>query len=401
MELKDTDKSYFLSLKTSDITADLIIDLFGDKSEIVDGKMKTIPSKYRTNDTFKLKKGEYFNTTDITTNCGLFIFNKLLIEEDFSKIIGYVNEPVTKKVQGGIDRELGNALMDDKITTDQYVKYLNRTQWLSMQFNSLLSGSFTMKTIKPLPSVTKAKEKLLKDNKEALDSGDVLTAVKVETELKNIARKELEGDPGMDLYNSGARGSFDNNYKAISIIKGPVYNPTTGKWDMVGSNFMEGIQKDDITSFGNAVVTGAYPKAIATAVSGYMAKQLTAGFQGIVLDEPGKDCGTKGYMTITLTNETYKNFMYRYIIEGKKLVMLDESNIKSYIGKEVKMRSPMYCIGDKLCRYCAGELYTKLGITNIGLTASRVASTLLNLNMKKFHDSTAHTAKLNKDKITL
>ena len=53
------------------------------------------------------------------------------------------------------------------------------------------------------------------------------------------------------------------------------------------------------------------------------------------------------------------------------------------------MRSPMYCIGKKLCRTCAGAMYDKLHIDNIGLTAARVSSSLLNLSMKKFHNSTA------------
>ena len=59
----------------------------------------------------------------------------------------------------------------------------------------------------------KRKEELFKEHKEELENGDVITAVKIENELTSMAESELKGDPGMDLYNSGARGKFANNYK--------------------------------------------------------------------------------------------------------------------------------------------------------------------------------------------
>ena len=74
-----------------------------------------------------------------------------------------------------------------------------------------------------------------------------------------MAKKELAGDPGLDLYDSEARGNF-GNYKNMNIFKGATMNNMTGKYEIVRSSFMDGIQKKDIPSFGTAVVSGAYPK---------------------------------------------------------------------------------------------------------------------------------------------
>lgn len=396
-------KDFFLNLKVSDITAEFILENFADKSSVdkTSKKFKTIPSKYKTYDTFTLEKGEYFNSEKVTTNLGLFIINKLLIEEDFSEVVGYVNTPINKKVLGEIENKLSKALLNDEITTQQMAKYFDRLQWVSKQFCSVFVGSFTMKTIKPLPKVMTLKNKLLKDNKKAIDDKDVVTAVKIEKELLKEAEKELDGDPGMDMYKSGARGSFDNNYKSIAAMKGPVLNPSTGEYDIVTTNFMDGMAKEDIPSYGNSVVTGQYPKSVGTQTSGYFSKQLTAAFQGIVLDKKGSDCGSKGYLDILVTPWVKKDLLYRYIIEGGKLVQLTDKNIDSYVNKKVKLRSPMFCIGDKLCRVCAGTMYEKLGIDNVGLTTAKVSSTLLNLSMKKFHDSTAHLYKININSIDL
>ena len=68
-----------------------------------------------------------------------------------------------------------------------------------------------------------------------------------------------------------------------------------------------------------------------------------------------------------------------------KVVMLTDENIKSYVGKEIHLRTPMYCLGDKICNKCAGEMNYKFNNLNIGLGCSRPATTLLRMGMKKFH----------------
>ena len=205
----------------------------------------------------------------------------------------------------------------------------------------------------------------------------------------------------MSLYTSGTRGSFDNNYKNLFITRGPVYNPNSGKFQIVKRSFMEGLEKDDIPSYGTEVINGAYPKAMETAVAGYATKKFFAAYQSIVLDSRGSDCKTKAYRVVQLTNKNASRMMYRYIIEGEKLIMLDNSNINSYIGKTVKMRSPLYCTGDKLCSKCAGDLFYRIGIENIGLTTSSVGSSLLKLLMKSFHDSTVKISDIDLNKMIL
>ena len=400
-KISESDKKYLLSLKPEDVTFELLVDLFGDKCETKNGKVRVIPSRFNPYDEFVLEKGEYINTETITTSVGKFIYNKLIVERELVKVLGYVNDTINSGVLASIEDKLSKALLNDEITVDDMVKYLNRTQWLAMQFHTVISGSFTMGTLKPNPKVVKERDKLLNQNRDKIKEGDVVTAAKIEKELLKLAEKELEGDHGLDLYKSGARGSFGNNYKNISVMKGPVFNPTTGEFEIVESNFMEGIRKEELPIYGNAIITGAYPKAIGTATSGYFSKQIIAALQAVQLDKKGSDCGTKGYLKIVIQPNQVKDFLYRYVIDGNKLVLLDEKNINKYVGKEIKLRSPMYCIGKKLCRTCAGLMYEKLQIDNIGLTAARVSSTLLNLSMKKFHDTSTRLSQIKTNEITV
>lgn len=138
-----------------------------------------------------------------------------------------------------------------------------------------------------------------------------------------------------------------------------------------------------------------------TQVGGYLNKKMSAAFQGVVLDKHGSDCGTSLALEIIITASNKSQFLHRYIVVGSKLVLLDSNNIDNYVNKKVRLRSPMYCKGDRLCNKCAGELYYKLGIENIGLTSTKLAGTLLNLNMKKFHNTTASITRVNLDDIDI
>lgn len=173
----------------------------------------------------------------------------------------------------------------------------------------------------------------------------------------------------------------------MMLFKGATMNNITGEYEIVRSSFMDGITKDDIPSFATAVVSGAYPKAVGTQESGYLAKQLLAFMQTEVLDEPLSDCKSPKTLEIKLTAKNAKEFQYRYIIENNKYAELTEDVLNSKIGTTVKMRSPMYCQGDKICNICAGNLNYKLGNRNIGLGCSAIANVLLRLGMKAFHTS--------------
>lgn len=396
-KISEAEKKELLALRPEQVTFDKIVDLFGSKMTKKNGKVEMKKSRFETTDELQLKKGEYFNDKDITTTVGRFIFNKLIVERELVGVLGYVNEPVTGGFLNKIDDKLSKALLRDDITTETMANYLDRLQWLSMQAHTVICGSFTMGILKPVPEMQKTRDRLIKENKDKLADGDLMTAIKVEQESLKVAVEKIKNDPGMDLFNSGARGSLGNNYKNISVMKGPIFNPSTGKFDVVESNFMEGIRKEELPIYANAIVTGAYPKAIGTATSGYFSKQITSALQAVLLDPPGSDCKTKHTVKHMLTPKNKQDLIYRYIEDKGKLVLLDEKTIDSYAYKIVNLRTPMTCSGKNICSKCAGEMYYLLGIKNAGLTASRASSTLLNLSMKKFHDGTAKTTEVDRD----
>ena len=395
------EKAYLLSLKPEDITYELGMELFADHIKKVDGKIVEVKSKFETDDRFLLKAGEYINKEDVITTVGSFIFNKFIIEPRFAQHLGYNNNVIDADGLKDLESQLSKLLLDDKITTTDFGDYFDRIQWLGMQFHEPLSASFTMRGLKPNQKVMKRKAELVKENKEALEKGDVMVMSAIEKELVKLAEKEVGDDPSMDLYYSGARGSISNNYKQLSIVKGPVFNKTIGKYQFIENNFFDGLSKDELAAAGTNVINGQYPKSCGTAVSGYKAKQISSLGQAVVLRKDVQDCGTKGYIEIVIPKSMKSKFIYRYVIDNGKPVLLDDNTIDKYVGKKVKLRSIMYCGCDSgVCMTCAGTLFEKLQIDSIGLTTSTLTGALLNLKMKSFHDTSVKVNEINLDDMT-
>lgn len=107
--------------------------------------------------------------------------------------------------------------------------------------------------------------------------------------------------------------------------------------------------------------------------------------------DQNSDCGTDKTISIELTENNIRDFLYRYIQEGKELVHLNNENKSKYIGKTVKMRSPLFCrgVGDShvYCSRCFGTQYYITNKENVGLLSSVTSGTVSNLNLQKFHEN--------------
>lgn len=394
-------KQELLKLKKEDLTISFITKNFGYTTKRNGNEFVTIPPRYKQNMKMHLKAGEFINKKDIETTVGIFLFNKLMIENRLEDIIpdGYVNKVVTKKVFDKILGAMSNAVMSGKIKIIPTVsEFLRDYEFYGLKLVSVFSPSYSMNLLAPNPEVMKEKEKLLKET----ELRNVQDMAQLEDKLVDKAAQLTANDPAKTLFDSGSRGSFGNDYKNMSITVGPVENPVTNKFDFVKSNYLDGLQKEDLVAAGNVVVTSEYPKAVGTQVGGYLTKQFYAVYQSIVIDDEGTDCGTNQCLEIFLTPEIAKLFLYQNIrLPSGKLVVLTNDNVNEYLNTTVKFRSPMFCLNDKICSKCAGDRYSNMGIKNIGLTAGKVSNNLMNKRMKKRHQMKVTLDNVDVDKLLI
>ena len=385
--LNKEQKRKLLSLNKDTITVSEISKIFGyTKKPSKPGEKRTfevnppeIPPGYKVH----LDAGEYINKEAVDTNAGIFLFNKLFIEGNLEGIIenGYYNEVLTAKKFKNLMTIIANAVMTDKIPTEpNLVTFLKAYEFWSLKLAPIFTPSYTMSMISPGEELEKRKAAARKAQSEAKTNEEM---IKIEDQLVADAKKLTANDPGQTIFNSGARGSFDNDYKNMMLSVGAVMNPTTGEFDQLASSYIEGIKKEEIIPAANQVINAEYPKAINTAVSGYESKKFYAVFQTIILDDPNTDCGTKEGIITTLTEDNYEDFIDQYAFGKNGFVLITLDNKKELINRKIKIRSPLFCKNDCICNKCAGERFYKLGIKNMGLVAPIITGRLLNAGMSE------------------
>lgn len=346
--------------------------------------------RFHPYDWFKVPKGAYHNNkNEFTTTIGAWIFNHAIISyPGLFDELGYINEPVTKKIYSGITSKLSYAILEDRVTTQQYKKMIDATQKL-MPLSTVICPVTSESMLTISKTIEPKKKELLKKYEKELKAGDALVMNKIEKELLDYCKEKLDGDPAMDGINSGAGADWGNNFKNMYVIKGAQKNPDPTKgYNLITSNYMDGVSKDDYVAMANSLAAGPYARAKNTASGGYSEKLFLAATQHVVLDKKGSDCGTKRTITVTLDKTRMRMLMYSYIVEGGRLIRLDSTNMDKYAGKTVKMRFSSLCCGKKLCNKCAGDLFYLLGIQNVGTASPQLASCVKLISMKAFHDST-------------
>lgn len=380
---------YLIGLTEDDIDTRCIMDLFGDFGK---------GPKYNPYDVVEIPAGSYGfgnkkNKNKFTTTIGRFIFNKYFIEADeyIFDALKYVNKTINKGTFEDIQDKLGYLNLEGKIPLESYKKFLMKTQ-KCMAYVSVLAPNHSEDMLFITEKLNKKKAELLKTHKEELDKGDLHATMvldEITKELLDYAKEILKDDSSMDMFNSGAGGSFNNNFKNMFVMRGAVKDPDPRKgYNIITSNYVDGITKEDYPKLCNTLTAGPYARSKKTEVGGYWEKLFLAAFQHITLDPKGSDCGTSRYITVDVTKKNIEMIMYCYVIgNGGKLTLITSENKDSFIGKRIKIRFASMCESKTgICNKCAGDLFYMLGITNIGVATPQIPSTIKLKSMKLFHD---------------
>lgn len=398
--IKVTDQTEYLDMAPDSFTRSKLAEMFADT--VMDLNAKNTTGKRRSYHQAwdkMIVPANYFyeGQPQIETTIGRFVANKYILDgAGIITLTGFINEIFNKSMVGKIDDKVGQLFMENHIDKSQFNKYIDRRDHLGYWLNGMLAHTISEKMLKPLKEIEKKKAELYKKYEKELASGNIDVMTQVSDELVAYAKEILKGDPGMDLYDSGDL-DFNNNYKNNSILKGAVMNKITNEFDFIGSSFMGGIEVKDIPAHANSILSSQYPASIATADAGYLGKKILALLQMMEIDETCEDCGTKNLIPISITKGNSSNMLYTYIEQNGQLLMLTKDNISSFIGKNVKMRSPMSCKNDKICLKCAGMLFTYLGVKHAGLFGVQISHSDLNLALKAKHNSLINLYTLNPD----
>jgi hypothetical protein len=380
---------YLLSLDNKDcLKTSVFMECFGT----FNGK-----KKFNTYDVMNIPPKSYHNNKNtFVTTVGSWFFNKGCIDyPGLFDVLGYVNDPVTKKLYGDLQDKLSYAIMEDRIEVPQFKQWIMCLQKF-MNYSTIICTTSSEDMLLISKTIEPKKKELLKKYEKELAAGDAYTINKIENELLQYCEETLKDDPAWDNIKAGAGADLGNNFKNMYVIKGAQKDPDPTKgYNIITSCYSEGVSKEDYPAMANSLAAGPYARARKTSIWGYEEKKFLLAFQHVKLGPKGSDCKTTRTITVTLDKNMMKLLMYSYIVEGSKLVRLDSTTMSKYAGKTVKMRFSSLCKNECICNKCAGDLYYILGVENIGTATPQMASAVKNIMMKAFHDSTEKFTQMN------
>ena len=387
--IKEEDVKYLLSLTSEDcLKTSVFMECFGS----FNGKVR-----FNTYDIMTVPPKAYHNNkNEFTTTVGSWFFNKGCIDyPGLFDELGYFNEPFTKKAYGALKDKLSMAILEDRVTTQQFKQWIMCLQKF-MNYSTVICSTTSEDMLLISKKIEPKKKELFKKYEKELAAGDAYIASKIEDELLQYCEETLKDDPAWDNIKAGAGADLGNNFKNMYVMKGAQKDPDPTKgYNIIKSCYSEGVSKEDYAAMANSLAAGPYARARKTAIWGYEEKKFLLAFQHIKLGPKGSDCGTKRTITVKLNSSNMKMLMYSYIVDGSKLVRLDSTTMDKYKDKTVKIRFSSLCKSEHICNKCAGDLYYLLEATNIGTATPQMASAVKNIMMKSFHDSTEKFTQMN------
>lgn len=339
-----------------------------------------ITTKLSFYDRFTLETGMIPNYVGepTETTLGVFLLNNNTLVKAFGDKIPYVNG---KWNMGDIEKKIAEQVIYGAIKPNEVFRYVDYIHFLS-GFNDFCVPALSEKAITANEAVTKRREELFAQYKDQLNDPNVI--LMIENELIKLDKEQLQGDISSGFLINGK--NFDVQRKRMFLMMGLIesFGDETGGFSTITTNLNEGWKVGELPVLSNDIRRGSYSRAKSTALGGAQSKMVGRNFQdsAIVAD----DCGTKRGLPIHLTKDNISKFIYRTIIEADKLIILTPDIVNSYLGKDIIVRSPMYCIAkDGYCYTCMDSRFKTVGVKLLNISPIDVTSTMLSNSMKAMH----------------
>lgn len=333
---------------------------------------------------FVLTKGmipNYTESESTITDVGKFFFNYLLLIDPFDgqPLIPYINE---RMKPGDIDDKIAKLISEKKVNRKMYNKYMVNG-YTFCEDGSIVTGSWSERSLTIDPAVTKRKEELFEKYKGRLD--DPVVMVAIEKELVDLDKSTFKGDPAEAFLMTDPGKIFNEQRRKFFIQFGVTASFSKyGGTEFMSNNLSQGARIEDVPIGANEIRRGSYGRGKETAKGGEQTKFLLRIFQNVKLIED--DCHTHRGLRVRVTDYNYKKWVGRYPVDGSTPYTLDD--LKSAIGSEIIIRSPMYCNSHGgYCKRCCGKFFEQVDIKAIGMQGLSVTSAMTSIAMKAQHNS--------------
>jgi len=315
----------------------------------------------------------------IVTTFGRVLFNSLL-PEDYPFINEQLNRKKITKILDDIEQKYG---------LDTRNEVIHNLQIYMLLLSSMVSPTFELSKLE-IP------EEILKKRDEIVANIDNMTPVEFDQKVYELY-KELEqflesrGLNFFDMVKSGTKGKAADLIQMF-LVWGYGMDAEGNLTPPVRHSLFEGMEPEELYYGSNKARFAGYLKSVGSGEPGYLAVKLRYALNDLVYSKKTKDCKTKKYFILTVTDDIANNILGRYYYDDdkKELIKITPENVKSLISKKIKLRSPLYCKAeDGICEKCIGELAEKsgtdghLGMKVVGAIYVRALNTFQKIGHQK------------------
>jgi hypothetical protein len=349
-------------------------------------------------DEFILKAGEienYPTGPDLDTTIGIYVANYQFFVYPFGSTIPYYNDEFTSsKMEEMVSTPLRAGLISVRDVKDRYINSL----YTFGQATEVICPNITEQTISIPQHIHDLRERLIEENKAALEAGDAAVMSEVEGKLIAAYKKHLEGDPSLHYLLKSKY--FNVTFKKLFLVQGMTEKfGSPGQFVFIGNPLANGYRIKDLPPIFNEVRQGSHARAVETAEGGVTAKQILRVLQDVRLTIP--DCGTTRGEHIHATKEQLKDLKWNYVIAADgSTVVIDDTTMNSFLGKDIVVRTPGYCEAeDGYCNKCFGKIFEELDPGAFAPIANDVGRHHITMSLKTMHGtshSTVDISDLNK-----
>lgn len=337
------------------------------------GQLTTLPSQDIVLGIYYLTGGK-FDTDDFN---GLEYFNSLF-PEGFKEITETVDEKSLISLLGFMQKEY----------PDQIVELLDTIKRIGFEYSTLSGCTLSLNDFL-IPNVEEIKEKIY-------DTDDIYESLmrSGSPEVLNFLKDNFHY---ADLIESGARGSWDQA-RQLCLSRGYISNFSGEIHDKpIKNNLTDGLTQEEFFDSTYGCRKGLLDTALNTGTSGYLSRKLIFTCANLQLSETLEDCGTTDYLAIDITNAKKAESLINRWTDGNELITRE--NYKEFVGRKIKIRSPIFCRSDRVCKRCYGESYKSLNSKFVGIIAAQtLGEKSTQLVLRTFHTSGSAIIKNNEDK---
>lgn len=379
----------------------------GKLEKIDDAKVNdNLEPLFKFKDRIALKAETFPNLHQDTETClGNVLFNSLVILSSLGSKYPF---PLGKIDLGAIDDKIASELQDDpeegqeKNPNSYYVSelilYNDAIKYIEGWDNIAIVAS-TKVTMTAPKGLAEFKASLLKKYEGQLDNPVIYA--QFEKELQAFDEEHLKNDPTNGVFLSGKVKNISRKKRVLTLGSESGFE-TKQSVKPVTNSLQEGWPTDpeQYVSMMNGLRYGSFMRGKDTVKGGVTAKIVLRATQSLKI-VPG-DCGTPlglkfssfpGYLSAILVGtQIQKNNVWVWVEK------IEEA--RSYIGKEVILRSPQYCFseGDGYCECCMGK---KLSVNPDGIrtAATEVSAVVLSTSMAAMHGKVLETQFIDLDEV--